>query len=160
MKYEVFECSPKFGNYDSLSQALDSCRHDADCSMVGSSNCADSENGFFYCKSEPDLIPNEHSTACTYRKKGNVDLLWLFRIGNFVCLFSLKTYFTCIINSVHGGWTGWEMWSACSTTCGEGMQKRNRNCTNPAPKYGGDDCAVAGATHFEMKNCYEYCGGG
>ena len=74
LKYEVFECSPKFGNYDSLSQALDSCRQDADCSMVGSTNCADSQNGYYYCKSDPDLIPNEHSTACTHRKKSNFDL--------------------------------------------------------------------------------------
>ena len=41
---------------------------------------------------------------------------------------------------VHGGFSDWEDWSACSTTCGEGQQTRARTCTNPSPAHGGNEC--------------------
>ena len=41
---------------------------------------------------------------------------------------------------IHGHWSAWDMWSVCSVTCGIGIQQRIRTCTNPAPKFGGDDC--------------------
>ena len=34
----------------------------------------------------------------------------------------------------------WSQWSDCTTTCGEGTQDRSRECNNPPPQYGGDDC--------------------
>ncbi|CAG5131022.1 unnamed protein product, partial [Candidula unifasciata] len=42
--------------------------------------------------------------------------------------------------TVHGGWTEWSAWSACSQTCGFAMRQRTRQCGNPAPKFGGDTC--------------------
>ncbi|KAK9394164.1 A disintegrin and metalloproteinase with thrombospondin motifs 7 [Crotalus adamanteus] len=42
--------------------------------------------------------------------------------------------------SVHGGWAGWSSWTACSRTCGAGVQNAERPCNNPAPKYGGRYC--------------------
>ena len=42
--------------------------------------------------------------------------------------------------SVFGGWSEFEEWSECSTTCGGGTQTRTRSCTNPAPAYDGLDC--------------------
>ncbi|XP_007432084.2 A disintegrin and metalloproteinase with thrombospondin motifs 7 [Python bivittatus] len=42
--------------------------------------------------------------------------------------------------SVHGGWAAWSSWTACSRTCGAGVQNAERQCNNPAPKYGGKYC--------------------
>lgn len=42
--------------------------------------------------------------------------------------------------TVHGGWTAWSGWSACSQSCGFAMKTRRRTCTNPAPAFGGRVC--------------------
>ncbi|CAL4067816.1 unnamed protein product, partial [Meganyctiphanes norvegica] len=39
---------------------------------------------------------------------------------------------------VHGGWSPWTQWSACSSAC---QQHRQRTCTAPTPQNGGRDCS-------------------
>ena len=53
---------------------------------------------------------------------------------------------------VDGGWTRWSDWSACSKTCGQGIQSRSRSCTNPIPQYGGLDCD---GDDSEVRDCFE-----
>ncbi|XP_052786258.1 uncharacterized protein LOC128221697 [Mya arenaria] len=40
----------------------------------------------------------------------------------------------------NGQWTEWYAWGSCSDTCGDGVQSRNRTCTNPSPTNGGVMC--------------------
>ncbi|XP_053385659.1 uncharacterized protein LOC123538853 [Mercenaria mercenaria] len=50
----------------------------------------------------------------------------------------------------NGGWTNWDSWSACSMTCGGGMQSRSRTCTKPRPSVLGQDCI---GNPCETKTC-------
>lgn len=41
---------------------------------------------------------------------------------------------------VHGSWTPWTGWTACSVECGSGISRRTRQCSNPPPMYNGLPC--------------------
>lgn len=42
--------------------------------------------------------------------------------------------------NVDGGWASWSDWSACTRTCGSGVQSAQRDCDNPVPKHRGKYC--------------------
>ena len=46
----------------------------------------------------------------------------------------------CLLLAVPGNYTSWSEWGECSVTCGGGVQKRTRTCTNPPPSNGGPSC--------------------
>ncbi|KAL0979469.1 hypothetical protein UPYG_G00185480 [Umbra pygmaea] len=41
---------------------------------------------------------------------------------------------------INGGYSNWDDWGSCSTTCGRGVQQRMRLCNNPKPTNGGRSC--------------------
>ena len=53
--------------------------------------------------------------------------------------------------SVDGGYSQWSSYSACSKTCGDGLKKRTRSCTNPSPAHGGKQCQGASEEEAECK---------
>lgn len=44
------------------------------------------------------------------------------------------------VEKVDGSWGAWDNWSVCTRSCGGGIRKRTRTCSNPAPKHGGRTC--------------------
>ncbi|XP_063000754.1 A disintegrin and metalloproteinase with thrombospondin motifs 13 isoform X2 [Elgaria multicarinata webbii] len=41
---------------------------------------------------------------------------------------------------VHGHWSSWTAFTACSRSCGGGIVARRRQCNNPRPAFGGRQC--------------------
>ena len=66
----------------------------------------------------------------------------------YICIAS----FTILLYlSVNGGWSNWTDWTECSLTCDPGgVQTRERNCSNPMPAFGGNDCV---GDSVETKQC-------
>ncbi|KAM6288832.1 properdin, partial [Aegotheles albertisi] len=49
-----------------------------------------------------------------------------------------------------GAWSDWSPWSACSVTCGAGLEGRGRSCSDPAPRCGG---GCGGGPARESREC-------
>ncbi|KAI8498474.1 hypothetical protein Bbelb_236760 [Branchiostoma belcheri] len=63
---------------------------------------------------------------------------------------------------VDGSWTTWTPWQDCDVTCGGGVQRRTRACTNPPPADGGLDCAgrneqARPCGEWKCPNCSRVC---
>ncbi|XP_064623091.1 blastula protease 10-like isoform X2 [Lineus longissimus] len=54
--------------------------------------------------------------------------------------FSASYKVETITMPVNGGWTTWGDWQKCSASCGYGIKKRTRKCSDPKPAYGGAGC--------------------
>ena len=53
--------------------------------------------------------------------------------------------------AVNGQWGPFGNWSSCSRSCDGGTHTRQRQCNNPPPSNGGQDC-VGIATHQDRCN--------
>ena len=42
--------------------------------------------------------------------------------------------------AVHGGWSSWLEVTSCSVSCGGGTKVLVRECNEPVPAHGGNDC--------------------
>ena len=42
--------------------------------------------------------------------------------------------------AIPGGYSEWSQWEQCNVSCGGGIQRRYRRCTNPPPSDGGSTC--------------------
>lgn len=54
---------------------------------------------------------------------------------------------------IHGGYSKWSDFSACSVSCNSGSETRTRMCTRPLPQHGGRDCAIFGPA-IETRSCF------
>ena len=68
-------------------------------------------------------------------KFGVFPLHLLFSSSLYYWSFAFLTYF-----SVHGNWSSWSPWPNCNKPCNGGNKTRKRQCNNPEPAYGGEDC--------------------
>ena len=66
----------------------------------------------------------------------------------------------CAPLPIHGGWTSWAPWqdtAQCGANCLK-PQERSRDCTNPAPQNGGNDCSAldgGNAIDTKMASCQD-----
>ncbi|XP_055603585.1 semaphorin-5A [Uranotaenia lowii] len=80
-----------------------------------------------------DLAANSDSCLCRTRSCDNPSP----KNGGKSCTGVSIAVTNC---TVHGGWTDWSPWSACSQTCGMAVKTRRRTCGNPKPAHGGRVC--------------------
>ncbi|CAG07772.1 unnamed protein product, partial [Tetraodon nigroviridis] len=50
-----------------------------------------------------------------------------------------------------GAWGSWSKYGSCSRSCGTGVRFRTRQCNNPAPSNGGQDCP---GVNYEYQLCH------
>ena len=55
-----------------------------------------------------------------------------------------------LLSLVDGKWSDFGEYEECSKSCGGGIMRRFRTCTNPAPAHGGKKCA---GINFNFKVC-------
>ncbi|XP_063431053.1 uncharacterized protein LOC134713693 [Mytilus trossulus] len=53
---------------------------------------------------------------------------------------------------IDGNWGSWGVWTDCMVSCGTGEINRTRECDNPAPQHGGDNCTTG--TAIETDSCW------
>ena len=58
---------------------------------------------------------------------------------------------------INGNWSDFGLWMPCSKSCGNGTKRRFRFCTNPKPKFGGEECE---GNNFEDSDCFVDCSSG
>lgn len=66
--------------------------------------------------------------------------------------FSICSYLSLYITTVHGGWGNWTDSSTCSQTCGGGEINQARLCDSPTPQYNGDPCQGSATQTIGCKN--------
>ena len=57
---------------------------------------------------------------------------------------SFQNVVSFTVKPINGNYGPWSVWTLCSKSCGGGVRSRVRNCTNPAPAFGGNDCSALG----------------
>ena len=77
---------------------------------------------------------------------------------NFCVLMYFSTFLMCGYNfhdKVDGGWGAFGNWESCPVSCGGSHHVRHRECNNPVPEHGGNDCTADGSSDVEIRRCNE-----
>ncbi|XP_060106635.1 A disintegrin and metalloproteinase with thrombospondin motifs 13 [Heteronotia binoei] len=114
------QCKVAFG---SPAAACTFARHDTD--LCGVLSCHTNAADLASCTRL--LVPLLDGTECGVNK-------WCFK-GRCSSLGDLGP-----ITAVHGHWSSWTSFTACSRSCGGGVVARRRQCNSPRPAFGGHPC--------------------
>eukprot|EP00105_Crassostrea_gigas_P005928 XP_011419685.1 PREDICTED: coadhesin isoform X2 [Crassostrea gigas] len=152
----------KYGDWTTWSQCSNSCgggsklrlrRCDNPLPQNGGKQCNGINEDHLHCNTQPCPVDGHFSewgtwTLCSHSCGGGIKTR--FRLcndpfpafGGRNCSGSFQQFFQCnpLPCPIDGGLSIWNEWSLCSSTCGGGIQIRNRSCTNPVPQNGGKEC--------------------
>ncbi|XP_052715476.1 A disintegrin and metalloproteinase with thrombospondin motifs adt-1-like isoform X1 [Crassostrea angulata] len=152
----------KYGDWTTWSQCSNSCgggsklrlrRCDNPLPQNGGKQCNGINEDHLHCNTQPCPVDGHFSewgtwTLCSHSCGGGIKTR--FRLcndpfpafGGKNCSGSFQQFFQCnpLPCPIDGGLSIWNEWSLCSSTCGGGIQIRNRSCTNPVPQNGGKEC--------------------
>ncbi|KAM6471444.1 netrin receptor UNC5A isoform 5-T5 [Liasis olivaceus] len=98
---------------------------------------------------DPTLDPNyyitlEHSLVVKHARLADT--------GNYTCVAKnivarRRSSPAAVTVYVPGGWSAWSLWSVCGADC---THWRSRECSDPMPRNGGDECQ---GPELETRNC-------
>lgn len=100
---------------------------------------------WFKCSQMNEGSPSGDNCLCRARSCNNPSP----RNGGITCAGATISVTNC---TVHGGWTEWSAWSACSQSCGIAIKTRRRTCGNPKPAHGGRVCVGPDRTEMYCPN--------
>lgn len=100
---------------------------------------------WFKCSQSSDGSATSDSCLCRARQCNNP----MPRNGGVQCSGTTIDVTNC---TIHGGWTEWSAWSACSQSCGIAIKTRRRTCGNPKPAHGGRVCVGPDRTEMYCPN--------
>lgn len=128
--YTIHEqCQREFGDHSRFCSGMkrDPCK-ELWCSRLSYVNF---NNRYCQTRREPAL----EGTKCGLNKWCRLGKCVPIDDGDFIIPISRPT-----MKPTHGGWSYWSELSACSKSCGVGVQYRTRKCNNPVPKNDGRPC--------------------
>ncbi|XP_065934945.1 uncharacterized protein [Magallana gigas] len=152
----------KYGDWTTWSQCSNSCgggsklrlrRCDNPLPQNGGKQCNGINEDHLQCNTQPCPVDGHFNewgtwTLCSHSCGGGIKTR--FRLcndpfpafGGRNCSGSFQQFSQCnpLPCPIDGGLSIWNEWSLCSSTCGGGIQIRNRSCTNPVPQNGGKEC--------------------
>ncbi len=74
--------------------------------------------------------------------------------GGQECSGSEEQSQNCTVNCpIHGAWAQWSSWSGCVCGVGTAQKTRHRNCTDPAPEHGGQECSGSDTQTETCSHC-------
>lgn len=89
---------------------------------------------------------------------GDPNYDWTNETGRWMRVSSFRDWLDSIIfqetSVIDGDWSEWGAWFSCSKECG-GTQQRVRQCDDPKPRNGGQDC---GDDFIQTRPCGGVCG--
>lgn len=81
----------------------------------------------YYTVLKNDILNKSPSNNPSHPFCGSCWIRWAISILHFIF-------------SVNGQWAQWGAWGDCDAPCGRGVQRQERLCTLPAPRFGGAEC--------------------
>ncbi|CDW52715.1 angiogenesis inhibito [Trichuris trichiura] len=152
------KCNDAWGAWSSWSDCSVTCgtgykKRSRECNGLPSSQCEGFAEELMICENRTCQQLWSEWSSCNAQCGGGIGSRTrrvLCPSGSIDCHDSNETEVeSCENNALCGQWASWGEWSACSSTCGQGTQKRSRMCSGEE----GDSTSNCLGDSAEVRSC-------